>query len=83
MICLMSRKGNGWDNAPTEGFFNRLKKERVQASVMARRPRHRPTSSATSRRSTTSAGAFHARPRLAHEIPGNWISAQRERKSAA
>jgi transposase InsO family protein len=25
----MSRKGNGWDNAPTESWFNSFKNERV------------------------------------------------------
>ena len=29
MRCSMSRKGNCWDNAPTESFFNNLKNERV------------------------------------------------------
>jgi len=29
MTCAMSRKGNGWDNAPTESGFNRFKNERV------------------------------------------------------
>jgi putative transposase len=29
MICSMSRKGNCWDNAPMESFFNSLKNERV------------------------------------------------------
>jgi putative transposase len=29
MICSMSRKGNCWDNAPTESWFNSLKNERV------------------------------------------------------
>ena len=29
MVCSMSRKGNCWDNAPTESFFNSLKNERV------------------------------------------------------
>lgn len=28
----MSRKGNCWDNAPTESFFNSLKNERVHAT---------------------------------------------------
>ena len=28
----MSRKGNCWDNAPTESFFNSLKNERVHGS---------------------------------------------------
>ena len=27
MVCSMSRKGNCWDNAPTECFFNSLKEE--------------------------------------------------------
>jgi len=29
IVCSMSRKGNCWDNAPTESFFNSLKNERV------------------------------------------------------
>lgn len=29
MVCSMSRKGNCWDNAPSESFFNSLKNERV------------------------------------------------------
>ncbi len=32
MRCPMSRKGNCWDNAPTESFFNSLKNERVHAT---------------------------------------------------
>jgi len=28
----MSRKGNCWDNAPTESFFNRLKNERIHGT---------------------------------------------------
>jgi transposase InsO family protein len=27
MVCSMSRKGNCWDNAPTERFFGSLKRE--------------------------------------------------------
>ena len=27
LICSMSRKGNCWDNAPTERFFSSLKRE--------------------------------------------------------
>ena len=27
MMCSMSRKGNCWDNSPTERFFGRLKRE--------------------------------------------------------
>ena len=30
MICSMSRKGDCWDNAPTESWFNSFKNERVQ-----------------------------------------------------
>lgn len=29
MTCAMSRRGNCWDNAPTESFLNSLKNERV------------------------------------------------------
>ncbi len=29
MVCSMSRKGNCWDTAPTESWFNRFKTERV------------------------------------------------------
>ena len=29
MICSMSRKGNCWENAPTESWFNSFKNERV------------------------------------------------------
>nr|ALV86785.1 transposase [uncultured bacterium P11N2] len=32
MVCPMSRKGNCWDNAPTESFFNSLKNERVHGA---------------------------------------------------
>jgi putative transposase len=32
MLCSMSRKGNCWDNAPTESFFNSLKNERVHGT---------------------------------------------------
>ena len=33
----MSRKGNCWDNAPTESFFNSLKNERVHGTIYATR----------------------------------------------
>ena len=33
MTASMSRKGNCWDNAPTESFFNSLKNERVHGTV--------------------------------------------------
>jgi transposase InsO family protein len=29
MLCSMSRKGNCWDNAPAESWFNSFKNERV------------------------------------------------------
>jgi transposase InsO family protein len=32
MVCSMSRKGNCWDNAPTESFFNSFKNERVHGA---------------------------------------------------
>lgn len=37
MAASMSRKGNCWDNAPTESFFNSLKNERVHGTVYATR----------------------------------------------
>ena len=33
MICSMSRKGNCWDNAPTESWFNSFKNERYHDGV--------------------------------------------------
>ena len=33
----MSRQGNGWDNAPTERWFNRFKNERVFGERFATR----------------------------------------------
>ena len=29
MVCSMSRKGNCWDNAPTESWFNSFKTVRI------------------------------------------------------
>jgi transposase InsO family protein len=37
MAASMSRKGNCWDNAPTESFFNSLKNERVHGTTYATR----------------------------------------------
>ena len=37
MTCSMSRKGNCWDNAPTESFFNSFKNERVHGTRYATR----------------------------------------------
>jgi len=37
MVCSMSRKGNCWDNAPTESFFNSLKNERGHGTRYATR----------------------------------------------
>ena len=37
MTPSMSRKGNCWDNAPTESFFNSLKNERVHGTRYATR----------------------------------------------
>ncbi len=33
MVCSMSRKGNCWDNAPTECFFSSLKREWLTGNV--------------------------------------------------
>lgn len=37
MVCSMSRKGNCWDNAPTESWFNSFKNERVHGLIYATR----------------------------------------------
>jgi transposase InsO family protein len=37
MVCSMSRKGNCWDNAPTESWFNSFKNERVHGVRFATR----------------------------------------------
>ncbi len=37
MTCSMSRKGNCWDNAPTESFFSTLKAELVRDEVFPSR----------------------------------------------
>ena len=37
MTCSMSRKGNCWDNAPTESWFNSFKNERVHGERFATR----------------------------------------------
>ncbi len=36
-VCSMSRKGNCWDNAPTESFFATLKRELVHRTYFATR----------------------------------------------
>ena len=36
-VCSMSRKGNCWDNAPTESWFNSFKNERVFGERFATR----------------------------------------------
>lgn len=36
-VCSMSRKGNCWDNAPTESFFANLKRELVHRTYFATR----------------------------------------------
>ena len=37
MTCSMSRKGNCWDNAPTESWFNSFKNERIHGRRFATR----------------------------------------------
>jgi len=37
MLCSMSRKGNCWDNAPTESWFNSFKNERIFGERFASR----------------------------------------------
>ncbi len=37
MVCSMSRKGNCWDNAPTERFFSSLKREWLTGNIYTTR----------------------------------------------
>jgi putative transposase len=37
IVCSMSRKGNCWDNAPTESFFATIKKELIHRCQFANR----------------------------------------------
>ena len=37
LVCSMSRRGNCWDNAPTESFFASLKKELVHRTAFTTR----------------------------------------------
>ena len=84
MICSMSRKGNGWDNAPTESFFNRFKNERVHGTHYASRDEAiadafddiEPFYNRRRRHSTLG----YASPQ---DFPANWIRSQHEQGLAA
>jgi len=84
MTCSMSRKGNCWDNAPTESWFNSFKNERVHG-----------TRYATWAEATADAfeyiEVFYNRKRrhstLGYKSPArfldDWISSQHEKKLVA
>ena len=84
MSCSMSRKGNCWDNAPTESFFNSLKNERVHATRYA-------TRAAAMADLFNYVEMFYNRSRrhstLCYRSPSqflqHWIKAQQQRKLAA
>jgi transposase InsO family protein len=84
MTCSMSRKGNCWDNAPTESWFNSFKNERVHGERFA-------TRAEMSAASFEYIETFYNRKRL-HSTLGyksptqflnDWISAQHEEKLVA
>lgn len=84
MVCSMSRKGNCWDNAPTESWFNSFKNERVHGMRYA-------TRAEMSAMSFEYIEAFYNRKRL-HSTLGykaptqflhDWVSAQHEEKLVA
>jgi len=83
MVCSMSRKGNCWDNAPTESFFNSLKNERVHGTRYGTRAEARADL-------FDYIEAFYNRRRkhstLGHVSPvrflTNWLNAQHEKKAA-
>ena len=84
MICSMSRKGNCWDNAPTESFFNSLKNERVHGARYATRAEARADM-------FDYIEVFYNRSRrhstLGYKSPirflQNWIKTEHEQKLAA
>lgn len=84
MTCSMSRKGNCWDNAPTESFFNSLKNERVHGTRYATRAQAvadlfdyiEVFYNRTRRHSTL---GYHSPVQFLQD----WITTQHERKLAA
>jgi len=84
MVCSMSRKGNCWDNAPTESWFNSFKNERVHGIRYA-------TRAEMSAMSFEYIEAFYNRKRrhstLGYKAPTqflhDWVSAQHEEKLVA
>jgi putative transposase len=84
MICSMSRKGNCWDNAPSESFFNSLKNERVHGTRYE-------TRDAAIADLFAYIEVFYNRSRrhstLGYKSPTqflhDWITTQHERKTAA
>ena len=84
MTCSMSRKGNCWDNAPTESFFNSLKNERVHSTRYA-------TRDAAMADLFNYVEMFYNRSRrhstLGYQSPSqflqHWITTQQQRKLAA
>ena len=84
MVCSMSRKGNCWDNAPTESFFNSLKNERVHGTRYATRDEAiadlfayiEPFYNRSRRHSTLDS-------KSPTQFMHDWIATQQERKTAA
>ncbi len=84
MICSMSRKGNGRDNAPAESFFNGLKHERVHGT------RYRTRADAEADLFDCIEPIYNRRRKhstLGYSSPvrflNDWISAQHEQRMAA
>ena len=84
MKSSMSRKGDCWDNAPTESFFNSLKNERVHGTRYSTRAEAmadlfdyiEPFYNRKRRHSTLG----YASPQ---DFLSNWISSQHEQELAA
>jgi putative transposase len=84
MVCSMSRKGNCWDNAPTESFFNSLKNERVHGT------RYRTRTEALADLFDYIEPFYNRRRRhstLGYASPqqflNNWLSSQHDKELAA
>ena len=84
MLCSMSRKGNCWDNAPTESWFNSFKNERVFGEHFATREAMKATAFEYievfyNRKRRHSTLGYHSPVRFLND----WINAQQREKRVA
>lgn len=84
MTCSMSRKGNCWDNAPTESWFNSFKNERVHGVRFATRAEMKAEAfeyieTFYNRKRRHSTLGYRSPSQFLHD----WMSAQQQEKQVA